>query len=687
MRGLRFGGVIVALVAGLVCVPGALSAAPSNDNFANAETMINTLVVRSSAEATKEPGEPDHAGNAGGASIWFKWHADADGLVSFSTYRHFDTLLAVYTGTTLSDLVEIASNDDYGIGGSLVGFAAAAGQDYWIAVDGKDGATGWVHLERRAAERPSNDAFTAPRELSGEQGSSCCYSTFLATKETDEPDHAGEPGGASVWYTWTAPRSGVVELTTRSSSFDTVLAAYTGDTLDALTEVASNDDDGYSLQSSFDLQVAAGTSYRIAVDGVDGETGTASLDWRMRPRNDNLQDAEPISGTSGSLNAFTYYATHEPSEPHHAGEPGTGSLWYRWTPDIETPIRFDTCGSPYFDTLLAVYTGAAIGTLTEVGSADDSCGIGAFVEFAASAGATYWIAIDGFEYTGEFNLRWSLPLPKLDSPPEIKGAVVEGGNIELALGQWRYATSVTHSSWRSCPADETTLTIRCSRLSVPLQQRITIPFNTYGRRIGIFVTGTGPGGSTGVAVLSQPVGYGLPVNKVRPSVLGLVTLGATLRTTDGTWELGSAPRLSLNYLWERCDRAGANCGAVKGPGADTSYDLTFADVGFTIRSVVAMTSAGGTTNAVSIPTDVLVQERTVQQPTVQQPGCRVPRLIGKRLLGARKMLSRARCRLGPVRKVRSARKAGLIVRQRPKSGARLRAGGKVTVFVSKGRRR
>jgi hypothetical protein len=681
MAGLRFGGVIVTLVAGLVCVPGALSAPPSNDNFANAEVMVGDYVGRSSVEATKEPGEPGHAGNAGGASIWFKWQATEDGLVSFSTYPHFDTLLAAYTGTTLNDLVEVASNDDYGVGGSLIGFAAEAGQPYWIAVDGKNGASGTVSLERRTAERPANDAFSAPRELSGEIGSSCCWSTFLATKETGEPNHAGEPGGASVWYRWVAPRNGVVEFHTGGSSFDTLLAAYSGDALGSLIELAS-DDDGWGLQSVVDLRVSAGSSYRIAVDGVNGETGTASLDWRMRPRNDDLQDAEPISGTSGSLNGVTYFATHEPSEPYHAGEPGTGSLWYRWTADSNTPIRFDTCDSIYFDTLLAVYTGGAVGALTEVGSGDDTCGVGAFVEFAASAGTTYWIAIDRFEYTGEFNLRWSLPLPKLDSPPEIKGAVVEGGNIEVALGQWRYATSVTHSSWRSCPADETTLTIRCSRLSLPVEQRITIPSNTYGRRIGVFVTGTGPGGSTGVAVLSQPVGYGLPVNKVRPSVLGLVTLGATLRTTDGTWELGSAPRLSLNYLWERCDRAGANCRAVKGPGADTSYVLTLADVGFTIRSVVTMVSAGGTSTAASIPTEVLVQKRTVQQ-----PGCRVPRLVGKRLSAARKLLVRGRCKLGRVRKVRSVRKAGTIVAQRPKPGTRLRAGSKVTVFVSKGRRR
>ena len=33
-----------------------------------------------------------------------------------------------------------------------------------------------------------------------------------ATKEPGEPDHAGDPGGASVWYTWTAPADGVADV-------------------------------------------------------------------------------------------------------------------------------------------------------------------------------------------------------------------------------------------------------------------------------------------------------------------------------------------------------------------------------------------------------------------------------------------------------------------------------------------
>jgi len=64
----------------------------------------------------------------------------------------FDTLLGVYTGTTLSNLVLLASNDDAeGTVQSDVTFQAVAGTDYQIGVDGFDGASGAIVLTLVAA--------------------------------------------------------------------------------------------------------------------------------------------------------------------------------------------------------------------------------------------------------------------------------------------------------------------------------------------------------------------------------------------------------------------------------------------------------------------------------------------------------------------------------------------------------
>jgi HYR domain-containing protein len=99
-----------------------------------------------------------------------------------------------------------------------------------------------------------------------------------ATKEPGEPDHAGNPGGKSVWWRWVAPRSGPVLLQTSGTSFDSLLAVYTGAELSNLVLVASNDDPsegGAAAELTFQAQT--GTEYRIVVDGFDGGSGTIEL--------------------------------------------------------------------------------------------------------------------------------------------------------------------------------------------------------------------------------------------------------------------------------------------------------------------------------------------------------------------------------------------------------------------------
>ena len=91
-------------------------------------------------------------------------------------------------------------------------------------------------------------------------------STF--TREAGEPDHAERKGAHSAWLTWTAPDNGNCEMDTLGSSFDTVLAVYTGTTLSNLTFIAANDDaSGELLQSRVAFSAVAGAAYQIAVDG------------------------------------------------------------------------------------------------------------------------------------------------------------------------------------------------------------------------------------------------------------------------------------------------------------------------------------------------------------------------------------------------------------------------------------
>lgn len=117
-----------------------------------------------------------------------------------------------------------------------------------------------------------------------------------ADKEISEPDHASDSGGASVWWTWMAPATGAITFDTRGSDFDTLLAVYTGDNLNRLAGVVSNDDvSEEEYQSVVRFRVQQGRMYHIAVDGYDGQTGTIVLNWQPVPVSETFVASVEIS--------------------------------------------------------------------------------------------------------------------------------------------------------------------------------------------------------------------------------------------------------------------------------------------------------------------------------------------------------------------------------------------------------
>jgi uncharacterized repeat protein (TIGR01451 family) len=94
-----------------------------------------------------------------------------------------------------------------------------------------------------------------------------------ATVESGEPPHAGKPTGKTKWISWRSLFGGIATVRTTGSTFDTVLAVYTGDSLETLTPVAADDDSGGFLTSAVEFNVVAGQKYHIAVGGYDGASG------------------------------------------------------------------------------------------------------------------------------------------------------------------------------------------------------------------------------------------------------------------------------------------------------------------------------------------------------------------------------------------------------------------------------
>ncbi len=133
---------------------------PPNDNFASATVIPyapTSQVNGTNVNATAQTGEPAHAGNRAVKSIWYSWTPTVSGTFQVKTHTdagptsNFNTVVAVYKqGPTsqFNQLVLIASNDDFnGRIQSKALLNVIAGKRYWIAIDGKNGASGTTVLQ------------------------------------------------------------------------------------------------------------------------------------------------------------------------------------------------------------------------------------------------------------------------------------------------------------------------------------------------------------------------------------------------------------------------------------------------------------------------------------------------------------------------------------------------------------
>jgi sugar lactone lactonase YvrE len=128
--------------------------------------------------------------------------------------------------------------------------------------------------------QPANDNFANRIAITG-TSALVAGSNVGATTEPLEPSHFVPSGGASVWWRWVAPTTTTVRLDTIGSSFDTVLAVYTGTVLSNLTLVARNAAGALVANGHQVSQVAfvatSGVEYSIAVDDLYGSTGSIVL--------------------------------------------------------------------------------------------------------------------------------------------------------------------------------------------------------------------------------------------------------------------------------------------------------------------------------------------------------------------------------------------------------------------------
>jgi hypothetical protein len=135
------------------------------------------------------------------------------------------------------------------------------------------------------------------------------FSTYNSTQDPGEPENCGIPGGASSWFAYQPPYNGMLTIDTDGSTFDTLLGVYTGDGNDfsTLVSVACDNNSGTNGRTSkVTFNATAGTTYWIAVDGVNGAYGTVYLHYNLNTLpifTANPNGGTVSQGTQATLNA------------------------------------------------------------------------------------------------------------------------------------------------------------------------------------------------------------------------------------------------------------------------------------------------------------------------------------------------------------------------------------------------
>jgi hypothetical protein len=271
-----------------VSSPSALAASPANDDFANAEPLGSSLLVevtRSNVEATRETGEYLPGLSPAGHSVWFRWEAPSTRYVTVgSCEAGFSTMVDVFTETALNSLTQVGGgNASEGphcpYMGREVTFGANGGTTYWIAVDGNSFyapleappvTEGEFTLRLNATPPPPNDDFANATSLSGSideepDGARPYYASaqgynWEATTEAGEPFY-GANSGASVWYSWTPPESGVYHFNGPCCGGGLNWGLFRGASLGDLSEMLV-------ATGSATVTLSGGGDYRIAVWGT-----------------------------------------------------------------------------------------------------------------------------------------------------------------------------------------------------------------------------------------------------------------------------------------------------------------------------------------------------------------------------------------------------------------------------------
>ncbi len=328
----------------------AQAAPPANDAFADAQVVrVGDRVTGTTVEATAQAGEPAPSDPSHTHSVWYRLTPSAAETLRIDTCSAGPwSELTIYTGTGLGDLTATPLTRTGCNSGSRVYVSVAAATTYYLRVAGYDPG-GAIALSVARPQAPANDNFEnaqpvgRPAQITG--------STVDATVQPGEPEPPMFGGsGHSVWYKLAATTSDVVRASTAEGPFGAMVAVYTGDAVNRLTEVGSEGGPSGQRTRMF-FATTPGTTYYIAVRGY----GDAASDFRLELSAPDPPSAPPdvpippAPPCSPDPTLITYSGTHAAGGTVciRITKDGTGVAWFS-----ATNIPGDRCTIPWFSEVM-----------------------------------------------------------------------------------------------------------------------------------------------------------------------------------------------------------------------------------------------------------------------------------------------------------------------------------------------
>ena len=393
---------------------------PPNDDFAHRTTIAGAFLTATgnTAYATRELGEP----TTGYKSVWWNWTAPTSGTYTVTAIGAFYPFLGLYGGSTLSNLVPVASDT---FGGSDSSYAArvtiqaGGGETYVIAVSVVSGYGGELSLNV-APSAPPVVTITSPTN----SAIHFVGDTVFLSAEALDPD--GTVTNVEFFLDFE-----LVESIT-SPPYQLNLIVTNGPVIHRLRARAT---DNWGLSSISD-EVFFEVTY-------------------PPPANDDFARGTPLTGAFLTTTGNAAYATRELGEP----TAGYRSIWWNWTAPTSGTYTVTAIGMEGgFFPFLGVYRGSTLANLNLVASDTfngQNTTYAARVDIEAIGGTTYAVAVSTVLGSGGDCSLCIAPRAMPELQPRFDAITIQpDGSYHLRFttgptNNWMIEASANYVDWES----------------------------------------------------------------------------------------------------------------------------------------------------------------------------------------------------------------------------------------------